>query len=290
MIESLTRAKTCSLALTCPRKTLRMPIKFGVPKHRSSVKSAGSATGLAAKLICSIFLTFFVLSVFGPSYSYAQNSSPSPIHAPNNSPSSLSNNVKPISQKRTELLLSRAGFPVGIVDGIYDTDTRRALCLWRDYSGRMASRRLPSLKERFLLATVVTPKVPTRLVTGINISRTCQTVSLVAYSNYRKARYFVKFFKASTGQPGFETRTGTFRIYSQTNDWLESNVYPGAMMYKPKFFSGGQALHGSASDSLVLPYPASHGCIRLLHSAVDYLWANGYGIGTMVLVYGDWLG
>ena len=194
------------------------------------------------------------------------------------------------SQKRIELLLSRAGYPVGVVDGIYDNDSRRALCLWRDYSGLNVSRRLPSIRERYLLVTVPRPKVPNRLVTGINISRTCQSVSLVAYSAYRQTRYFVKFFKASTGQPGFETRTGNFRIYSQTDDWLESNIYEGAMMYRPKFFSGGQALHGSISDSLVLPYPASHGCVRMLHSAVDYLWSHGYGIGTRVLVYGDWLG
>ena len=198
--------------------------------------------------------------------------------------------TQPISQTRTELLLSRAGYPVGAVDGIYDNDTRRALCLWRDYSGLNVSRRLPSLRERYLLASVSTPKVPTRLVTGINISLTCQSVSLVAFSKYRQARYFVKFFKASTGQPGFETRTGNFKIYSQTDDWLESNIYEGAMMYHPKFFSGGQALHGSISDSLVLPYPASHGCVRMLHSAVDYLWNHGYGIGTQVLVYGKWLG
>ena len=194
------------------------------------------------------------------------------------------------SQKRIELLLSRAGYPVGVVDGFYDNDSRRALCLWRDYSGLNVSRRLPSIRERYLLVTVPRPKVPKRLVTGINISRTCQSVSLVAYSAYRQTRYFVKFFKASTGQPGFETRTGNFKIYSQTDDWLESNIYEGAMMYRPKFFSGGQALHGSISDSLVLPYPASHGCVRMLHSAVDYLWSHGYGIGTRVLIYGDWLG
>jgi lipoprotein-anchoring transpeptidase ErfK/SrfK len=49
-------------------------------------------------------------------------------------------------------------------------------------------------------------------------------------------------------------------------------------------------VHGSATDALVLPYPASHGCVRMLHSAIDELWANGVGIGTKVLVYGNWNG
>lgn len=202
-------------------------------------------------------------------------------------------NVKssgPITYQRMELLLSQAGYPVGRVDGYLDDDTRRALCLWRDFSGFYVSRKMPSMRERFLLATVSRPKVPERLVTGLNISRTCQAVTWVSYSKLKQIRYVKAIYKASTGQPGFETRKGSFRIYAQVDKWMESDLYPGAMMYRPKFFSGGQALHGSASDSLVLPYPASHGCVRMLHSAIDYLWSHGVGIDTKVLVYGDWRG
>lgn len=198
--------------------------------------------------------------------------------------------TKPISDLSLETFLERAGYPVGRVDGVLDQDTRRALCMWRDFSGRNVSRSLPSVKERSLIAWTPRPKVPTRLVTGLNISRTCQSVTWVSYSAFRKERFVRAMYKASTGQPGFETRKGSFKIYSQVNKWMESDLYPGAMMYRPKFFSGGQALHGSWSDSLVLPYPASHGCVRMLHSSIDYLWHHGVGIGTPVLVYGDWRG
>jgi hypothetical protein len=198
--------------------------------------------------------------------------------------------TSPIANQQMEQLLSLTGYPVGRVDGYLDDESRRGLCLWRDYSGLNVSRKMPSVHERFLLSTVTRPKVPSRLVTGLNISRSCQTVTWVSFSNLKQIRYVKAIYKASTGKSGFETRTGLFQIYLQFDKWIESGLYPGAMMYRPKFFSGGQAMHGSWTDSLVLPYPASHGCVRMLHSAIDYMWSHGIGIGTKVLVYGDWHG
>ena len=53
-------------------------------------------------------------------------------------------------------------------------------------------------------------------------------------------------------------------------------------------FSGGQAMHGSATDALVRTYPASHGCVRMLHRDIDALQAGGVGNGTLVRVIGTW--
>ena len=61
-------------------------------------------------------------------------------------------------------------------------------------------------------------------------------------------------------------------------------------MYRPFFFNGGQALHGSSNDSLVKWYPASHGCVRMLHADIDALWDAGFGRGDRVYVYGAWKG
>ena len=46
-------------------------------------------------------------------------------------------------------------------------------------------------------------------------------------------------------------------------------------MYRSLYFSGGQAIHGSHSDTYVVTYPASHGCVRMLHRDVDWLWRKG---------------
>ncbi|GII93040.1 hypothetical protein Ssi02_32710 [Sinosporangium siamense] len=60
------------------------------------------------------------------------------------------------------------------------------------------------------------------------------------------------------GRCGFAiTPTGNFRVYRQNNGWRTG---PLGSMYKPMYFRGGIAMHGSTSVPL---YPASHGCVRL---------------------------
>jgi hypothetical protein len=116
--------------------------------------------------------------------------------------------------------------------------------------------------------------------TGINVDRRCQQAYVT-----RNGR-IIKVWRATTGKPGYRTRAGHWRVYRRINGWTESRLYPGAWMYRPLYFSGGQALHGSATDALVKPYPASHGCVRIWRRNVDWLWANGYArIGTRVYVF-----
>lgn len=58
-------------------------------------------------------------------------------------------------------------------------------------------------------------------------------------------------------------------------------------MYRSLYFNGGEALHGSYSDLYVRTFPDSHGCVRMLHRDVDWLWRKGWTIGTKVRVYGS---
>jgi len=54
-------------------------------------------------------------------------------------------------------------------------------------------------------------------------------------------------------------------------------------MWRPKFFTGGIALHGSAS---VPAFPASHGCVRVSNGAMNWIWDTwGAPSGTPVVVY-----
>jgi lipoprotein-anchoring transpeptidase ErfK/SrfK len=120
-----------------------------------------------------------------------------------------------------------------------------------------------------------------RLVrTGLNVDRDCQLM----YTT-RKGR-IIRVWRATTGKPGFRTRAGYWRIYYRVNRWQESGLYRGAWMYRPMYFSGGQAIHGSSTDRLVVPWPASHGCVRVFRANVDWLWRNGYAkVGTLVYVF-----
>jgi len=51
--------------------------------------------------------------------------------------------------------------------------------------------------------------------------------------------------------------------------WWEGDL---GEIYRPKYFVGGVAVHGSNS---VPNYPASHGCVRVTVQAMDFIWNAG---------------
>ncbi|WP_255372021.1 L,D-transpeptidase family protein [Cellulosimicrobium sp. CUA-896] len=78
------------------------------------------------------------------------------------------------------------------------------------------------------------------------------------------------------------TPRGTFQVGRQVDANYESSLELGSM-WRPKFFTGGIAVHGSGS---IPPWPASHGCVRVSNDAMNWIWdAWGAPPGTTVLVY-----
>lgn len=78
------------------------------------------------------------------------------------------------------------------------------------------------------------------------------------------------------------TPRGSFAVYREVNGMHSSSLELGDM-WRPKFFTGGIAMHGSAS---VPAFPASHGCVRVSNSAMDWIWDTwGAPSGTSVVVY-----
>jgi len=51
--------------------------------------------------------------------------------------------------------------------------------------------------------------------------------------------------------------------------WWDGDL---GQIYRPKYFVGGIAIHGSNS---VPNYPASHGCVRVTVQAMDFIWEAG---------------
>jgi hypothetical protein len=59
-------------------------------------------------------------------------------------------------------------------------------------------------------------------------------------------------------------------------------VAPLGRLYRPVYFHGGYAVHGSGS---IPAYPASHGCARVSNAAIDMIWReNLMPDGLRVLV------
>lgn len=96
-----------------------------------------------------------------------------------------------------------------------------------------------------------------------------------------------KPIKVSTGLPGrHATSIGTFTIKYRRGYWHNSSLYPSVRpnMYKPMYFNGAQAIHGTwESNYDLLGTRASHGCVRTKQDTQDRLY-DKYPNGTTVIV------
>jgi peptidoglycan hydrolase-like protein with peptidoglycan-binding domain len=65
------------------------------------------------------------------------------------------------------------------------------------------------------------------------------------------------------------TPVGVFHVYREYSNGWE----PGQLgdLYRPKYFTGGVAVHGAPRIPSV---PASHGCVRVTTTFMDFVWAN----------------
>jgi lipoprotein-anchoring transpeptidase ErfK/SrfK len=79
------------------------------------------------------------------------------------------------------------------------------------------------------------------------------------------------------------TRVGLHDVYRERPEgWWEGDL---GEIYRPKYFSGGQAVHGSNS---IPNYAASHGCVRVSVPAMDWIWEQGLmPMDIPVWVYGS---
>jgi peptidoglycan hydrolase-like protein with peptidoglycan-binding domain len=77
-----------------------------------------------------------------------------------------------------------------------------------------------------------------------------------------------------------DTPPGRFRVGRQIDGWRHA---PLGLLWRPKYFNGGIAVHGAAS---VPPYPASHGCARVSIAAMNWIWTEQkIPLKTRVWVY-----
>ena len=186
-----------------------------------------------------------------------------------------------------QLALSALGIPAGEADGKWGQRTRQGMCIWRELTGRVQDRNFPIDIERHAIVntrSIKSLKLPDDFVYGLNVNKTCQ--SAVWVKDKEKKNFMVTI--ASTGAPGLDSDSGTFKIGWVVDRWYESIAYPDGWMYRPMFYNRGQAIHGSEYDTWVWWYPASHGCVRMLGKDIDALWAAGFGVKDTVRVYGQW--
>ena len=188
---------------------------------------------------------------------------------------------------QVESAIANFGIPVGEVDGEWDQRTRQGICIWRELTGRVANRNMPTAIEEMAISQGEPVKLNPEFVVGVNVNKTCQSAIWVKDATLQN----FEIFAVSTGTEPGGTDVGNWQVTWKVNRWYESVQIPDGWMYKPIFFAyKGQAFHGSESDSFVHWYPASHGCVRMLTADIESLWAGGFGVGDQVRVYGKWQG
>jgi lipoprotein-anchoring transpeptidase ErfK/SrfK len=172
---------------------------------------------------------------------------------------------------------------VGRIDGVFDYDLTHAVIAFQKSQGIARTGRYDSATRRRLGAPVPVRLRYPKSGRAIEIDITKQVLYLSEGGVLRR------ILDVSTGSGNLYesegvtqravTPRGSFAITRKIND--PQHKSPLGIMYRPAYFYGGFAIHGSGS---VPTYPASHGCVRITDPAMDRLY-DLLTIGTPVTVY-----
>jgi peptidoglycan hydrolase-like protein with peptidoglycan-binding domain len=160
---------------------------------------------------------------------------------------------------------------LGTPDGRLGTATKQAVLAFQKAEGLDRDGNPgPATLERLDSATV--PQ-PSSLADGVEIDLERQILFVV------RGGVVEWVFNTSTGTSRTPTPRGEFVVQRQIDGMRHA---PLGDLYRPKYFNGGIAVHGSRS---IPGYPASHGCARVSNAAINFIWAAGLmEIGTPVRV------
>ena len=174
------------------------------------------------------------------------------------------------------------GYWLGEPDGSYGQLTRQAVMAFQKVEGLGRDGVAgPVTRERLAVAGRPTP----RGGGGLEIDLERQVLFVVDGGQVRWAINTStgngEAYTTSTGGTArAATPPGQFEVRREIDGLREA---PLGTLYRPKYFNGGIAIHGSGS---IPAQPASHGCARVTNSAMDMLWASGAAaMGTPVWVY-----
>jgi lipoprotein-anchoring transpeptidase ErfK/SrfK len=160
---------------------------------------------------------------------------------------------------------------LGAPDGSLGKATKQAVLAFQKAEGLERDGN-PGAATLERLATASTPQ-PSSLADGVEIDLARQLLFVV------RGGAVEWVFNTSTGTSRTPTPRGEFAVQREIDGMRHA---PLGDLYRPKYFNGGIAVHGSQS---IPGYPASHGCARVSNAAMDYLWSSGLiEVGTPVRV------
>jgi peptidoglycan hydrolase-like protein with peptidoglycan-binding domain len=183
-------------------------------------------------------------------------------------PGSTDPGVAALQQKLVEL-----GFWLPAVDGEYASDTTHAVVAFQKANGITPDGVAGPLTIS-ALDLAERPIARSITASGLEVDLTRQLLLVVTEGQVQWV------FDTSTGRRAGTTPVGDYTVLRQVDGYDRG---PLGVLYRPKYFVGGVAVHGYPS---VPSHPASHGCVRVTNAAMDWLWANdAMPKGTNVSVY-----
>ena len=162
-------------------------------------------------------------------------------------------------------------FPVVLGDGIHKTHWAGPLPEFKELDWYL---RVKAMDENGQMLGADVVKVHVLPKDSIVVSKQNQTIW-----SFKDGKISHRF-KTSTGEGGYDTRSGWFDVYLRQT-LHHSSLYDVDMPYS-LFFSGGQAIHASTALAR-LGSPASHGCVRLPRRNARALF-NESPVGRPVIV------
>ncbi len=163
------------------------------------------------------------------------------------------------------------GFWVPAADGDYGSLTQQAVMAFQKHAGLSRDGLAgPATMAALETAAPVTPREG-----GDHVEIDLERQLLIVVRGDRTLA-----FNTSTGTTGWRTPPGRFTVQREID-----GVRPAPLgdLYRPKYFNGGIAVHGSPS---IPGRAASHGCARVHDRVMDLLWDDGLmPVGTPVWVY-----
>ncbi|MGQ0680255.1 MAG: L,D-transpeptidase family protein [Actinomycetota bacterium] len=204
---------------------------------------------------------------------------PQPLgQAPVAVPNSAAPDVLALEQR-----LSQLGYLVGKVDGTLDGATKHGITAFQKVEGLERTGRADGATLARLQSAVTPPPrftsppdhfevdIPRQVVLVVRGGRVSAIVPTSTGNN--------KLFTSQGYTRRAVTPNGQFQINFKRNGWRDA---PLGRLYRPAYFNGGIAFHGSTS---IPTSPASHGCIRLPMAFADW-FADNAPVGMTVYVYG----
>jgi peptidoglycan hydrolase-like protein with peptidoglycan-binding domain len=182
---------------------------------------------------------------------------------------------------RIQLRLVQLGFWLSAADGEYGLTTKQAVMAFEKYMGFEADGKVDQRTADALSAMTARPVGRADAGTLVEVDKAKQLLFFVVDGRTE----WILNVSTGNGEPYTEpdkntpgevitgvsdTPSGLHRVNRERPDgWWEGDL---GEIYRPKYFVGGVAVHGSNS---IPNYPASHGCVRVSVPAMDWIWDSG---------------